>query len=102
MPRGPVPSTDSVYSASGGVQQPSQRRGRGHPEWHKPYASGEIGTTRDAAFNAAEYRPPIAILERFQWDPEVRQRMASDDTVLIGLDEPVGTRVQSMPKHTGL
>jgi hypothetical protein len=30
MESGPVPSTNSVYSASGGGQQPSQRPGKGH------------------------------------------------------------------------
>ena len=49
-------------------------------------ASGEIRTTRHAPFDATEHRPPIAILDRFQWEPQIRQRMASDDTVLIGLD----------------
>src|SRR5262249_45748212 len=62
-------------------------------------SSGEVRATRHTPLDATEHGPPIAILHRLEGKPQIRQRMASDDSVLIGFDQLIAVRVQAMPEQ---
>src|SRR2546426_709280 len=57
------------------------------------------GLTRDARFDAAEHGPPTAIRHGLQRDPQVGQRLASENSVVIGLDEPIVRSLQAIPQQ---